>query len=98
MYCEYCKVNITGDQLKHSVSYEHLLARKQHLRRAEWYCATCNTQSRTKKEFEAHILSKKHLKGKVDYHCEKCDYKTSLSHLIKQHEATKKHQKNTEVA
>jgi len=94
MYCEYCKVNFTTDQMTHAVSYDHVLARKRYLRRAEWYCETCETQCRSKKEFENHQLSKKHLKGKVDYYCEECDYRTTLTHLIKQHEATQKHQNN----
>ena len=57
----------------------------------QWYCEICETQCRTKREYENHITMKKHLKGKIVYHCEKCDYRTQLSHLIKQHEQTKKH-------
>ena len=57
----------------------------------QWYCPSCNAQSRSQTEWDNHNETAKHIKGKVEYHCEQCNYKTKLAHLVKQHERTKKH-------
>ena len=92
-YCEICKLHYdpTGLRWPHEADSEHNYKKKRLEKLAQWYCATCETQCRGKREWENHLKMKKHLKGRVDYHCAKCDYSTQLTHLIKQHEQTKKH-------
>ena len=74
--------------------HKHQPDHKRAVQLKEWFCKTCEVQSRTELEYKNHILTKKHEKrvnGETEYSCEKCNYTTLLKHLYEQHCSTIKH-------
>jgi hypothetical protein len=97
--CDYRTSNIDAYD-RHLDSKEHRV-KQNHI---DWFCESCNTQSRSKNEHEFHLKSTKHqaraglvpeFKQPTKHTCECCNYETLRKDHYNIHMASKKHITNS---
>jgi hypothetical protein len=98
--CDYRTSNMDAFE-RHLESKEHRV-KQNHI---DWFCESCNTQSRSKNEHEFHLKSTKHqaraglvavdVKEPTAYTCDCCDYETHRKDVYNRHLTSKKHITNS---